>query len=68
MSKWEPVTSEDLKGDFTERMKVPGGHIYRTVIETPSRAVAMTFVPDYAQIMDIVNRVTRGAPVFVKGI
>ena len=65
---WEPVTSDQLKGDYTERMKVPGGYVYRCVIESPSRAVAMCFVPDYAQIMDTVNRVTRGAPVFVKGI
>lgn len=44
---WEIVS--ESKGENTERMPVPGGWIYRTVIypyhEGESASVAMVFVP-----------------------
>ena len=61
---WEMVYANHDERDYTERMKVPGGWLYRVTYKED--AIVVTYVPDYAQIMEIINKVTRGAPVFVK--
>jgi hypothetical protein len=49
--KWEDICSPQT-GDYLERIKVPGGWLYRTVYvwdtttSNTSAAVAMVFVPD----------------------
>ena len=56
MAKWERLNSENHKLDrpatVTDRMKVPGGWLYRTLVKALKsqngygREVAMCFVPD----------------------
>lgn len=53
---WENVNANTERGDCTDRMKVPGGWIYRTVVFTDSAdgfatvALSMVFVPTRAGI------------------
>lgn len=49
---WEDVESPHV-GDYLERIKVPGGWLYRCMIHTPRKPdedehnmLAMTFVPE----------------------
>jgi hypothetical protein len=44
--EWEDVVSPNT-GDYTERLAVPGGWLYRTCLDgrEPDVAVAMVFVP-----------------------
>ncbi len=42
-SKWKPVGDDT---DGTERMKVPGGWLYRTLVISTGQTTALAFVPD----------------------
>ena len=62
MSEWERVNSEQKSassgaGEQTDRLRVPGGYLYRTIVygviggpldTTPILSTAMCFVPDGA--------------------
>jgi len=41
---WEKITSDD-EGDYTDRLRVPGGWIYCSRIHDAKVAMAMVFVP-----------------------
>jgi hypothetical protein len=41
--KWESVVGEPGRADYTDRLSVPGGWLYRT---RAAAGVALAFVPD----------------------
>ena len=57
MTQWEMVndtTVEDV-AEYTERMRVPGGWIYRVSVyeETTCTSTALTFVPDAVMFVSL---------------
>lgn len=54
---WEPVHGQRQGRDVTERTKVPGGWIYRSVIwgSGETLAVAMVFIPEKEETRTYAN-------------
>ncbi len=55
-NKWEHVSTGTVNLDITEttqRMKVFGGWIVRTITEYQDASIAMVFVPDAAHKWDV---------------
>lgn len=62
MSKWETVTDSETEiagheTSGTERLKVPGGWLYRTIVAGPgSVGVALCFVPNVPVVKKLPRR------------
>ena len=45
LGQWEIVAKPAAQGDYTERLRVPGGWLYRSWIGGKTAVLAMAFVP-----------------------
>lgn len=44
-AKWETILYKEEGEEWTQRLSVPGGWLYRVIVQSPEASVALAFVP-----------------------